>query len=148
MNRLPFLYRIVFALAAVTYFSLGGPVPAAVAGPYELSGTYTFTDDKGAATSGTIDAKSSPGGPCSGTFADRFAGGSHTGTFTLNYGDGSSLTLSYEFAFDDTQGLFVGDYVITGGTGALTGVSGGGDIEVGTAVNGTGSLVLSGTLSH
>ncbi|MBI1914938.1 MAG: hypothetical protein HYS12_09415 [Planctomycetes bacterium] len=140
------LRRAALAVLAVGALILAGPLGASQAGSFEVSGTYDFTDNRGAATSGDLSGTATPGGPFTGTFAQKFGGGADEGTATLDFG-GGSLTFSYHIEFDDDLGLFVGPYVITGGTGALNGASGSGTLIVEPA-NDTGGFTMSGTIDR
>src|SRR5262245_7471574 len=143
MKRFFSLRRVAFALALLGILGLAGGLPAAETARYQASGSFTFTGK----SSGTLEGKSTPGGPYSGTFVQKAShGGDHLeGVAEFNYNNGS-LTISYVLDFDDSLGVFVGSYVVIDGSGVWDGGYGDGDLMADRGQ--TGSIALSGTISR
>ncbi|HXG09370.1 MAG TPA: hypothetical protein VNK04_06240 [Gemmataceae bacterium] len=141
------LSRTALLLLAAAALILVGPLAAAQAENFQVSGTYVFTDLQGAATAGTLSGQARPGGQFSGDFAQKRGGGGISGMATFNF-NGGSLLIAYQVAFDDELGLLVGPYVIISGTGRWEGIGGDGVLLIEPAVNGTGGFTMSGTLSR
>jgi hypothetical protein len=52
---------------------------------------------------------------------------------TFDFGGGDTLTFDTKIKFDDETGVYVGTYVVTGGTGEFEGAAGRGSLIVNTA---------------
>jgi hypothetical protein len=146
------LRRIAPVSGLLAASGLAGPVSAARADSFEVSGTYTTTDHHANRYSGTLGGIAGPGGAFIGTFEDKVTDHQHlTGTQTYLFADGSTLTLEFDERFDEAAGEWVGTYEITGGTGRFAGASGSGlaSATPDAATNGnTGTIALSGTISY
>jgi hypothetical protein len=125
------------------------PASAARADDFEAYGVFTITLGNGANVTGTNDGFASPGGLFSGTFEGHQTQGNAKsgGTATWEFEDGS--TLNWKFRVEpDGNGLLVGTYEVTGGTGALAEASGSGILVIHPIPGDTGTIYLSGTLSY
>jgi hypothetical protein len=142
---------IALALGLLAACGLAGPVTAARAESFEVSGTYTITDQHANRSSGTLSGIAEPGGAFVGTFQDKVTDHQRlTGTHTYVFADGSTLTLKFEEHFDEASGEWLGTYELTGGTGSFARASGSGlaSATPDAATNGnTGTIALSGTIS-
>ena len=73
--------------------------------------------------------------------------GNHiAGEPTMVFGNGSTLTFSYQIKVNRDTGIFEGSWTVTGGTGQFAGASGGGTISYPVAA--TGPLFMDGTISR
>ena len=144
------LHRIALVSGLLTAFGLAGPVRAARADSFEVSGTYVGTDHHANRYSGALIGSAEPGGAFVGTYQNKETSHDHlVGTQTYVFADGSTLTLKIVEDKDPTSGEWVGTYVITGGTGSFAGASGSGLASATPdATDGnTGTIALSGTIS-
>ena len=142
--------RRIALVLALAVLGLAWPVSAVQAGAFHASGTYAVTSVHGDVFEGTQDGSARPGGPFSGTFSvKRTANGlRYDGVATWDFSSGDTLTYTWHVDFDDETGLYVGTYVITGGTGRLAGASGSGSYIVAPAGGGMGEFEMDGTLSY
>jgi hypothetical protein len=105
-----------------------------------ISGTYAFVTHHDVAISGS-DANL---GAFTGTVNDH-GDTQHKGTGALVFATGT-LTISYDVRLNRDQDLFVGTWTATGGTGGLSGASGGGVMTIKPTSVGNG-FTLTGPLS-
>src|SRR5262245_23172683 len=103
MTRFTTVRRTALTLAALGVLTLAGPLPAALAEPFQASGSYQFTRVQGNTTEGVVSGRAAPGGYFDGILDQRFHGGNYVGTATLVFRNGT-LTLSYDVEFDDEIG--------------------------------------------
>jgi hypothetical protein len=95
-----------------------------------------------------MPGRAKPGGNFDGTFVGKEDGSVKVrGVHTCDFGGGDTLTIELNFEFDETAGLFVGTYVITGGTGQLAEASGEGDF-LAEGGDGQGTYEMVGTISY
>jgi hypothetical protein len=146
-----FLRQIALTLGLLAAFGIAGPVSAARADSFEVSGTYTNTDHHANRHSGILSGTAEPGGAFIGIYEDKESDhGRLRGTQTFVFADGSTLTLEFDEDFDEASGGWLGTYEITGGTGMFAGASGSGFASAtpDAATDGdTGTIALSGTIS-
>ena len=136
---------ILLAITALTALAQ----PAALAEQFQASGSYVDTHIQPNTTAGDVTGEAAPGGAFVGRYWHRksFDNGIRAdGRATLDFGNGDTLTFDYVFEYDPTTGLFLGDYFIRHGTGALKHAAGGGDIVVTYPVDGRGLFWLNGDL--
>jgi hypothetical protein len=105
-----------------------------------ISGTYAFVTNHDVTISGS-DANL---GAFNGTVQDH-GDTHHKGTGTLTFATGT-LVISYDVSLNRDQNLLVGTWTATGGTGSLSGVSGGGVMTIQPVTVGNG-FTMTGTLS-
>jgi hypothetical protein len=124
------------------------PLPAAQAEPFHASGSYVDTSGKKNTTEGTLAGEATPGGAFVGEYWHKKSDDLSVldGRATLDFGNGDTLTLDYVLVYDPAIGLYLGSYVIHGGTGTLKRATGGGDIAVTPAVQDEGLFWLDGEL--
>jgi hypothetical protein len=150
MTHFTAVRRTALTLAALGVLTLAGPLPAALAQPFQASGSYQITRVQGDTQKGIVSGRAAPGGNFIGSFVQRFRGGNErqVGTVTLEFRRGT-LTLDYVIEFDDDIDLFVGTYEIVGGTGAYEGATGDGDVLSDRPdATGAGDIALEGTLNR
>lgn len=148
MKRFFSLRRVLLAMAVLGILSIV-PLPAAQAEPFQASGSYVDTNVETNTTKGKVTGEATPGGKFVGHYWHRknFDGPTTAdGRATLDFGDGDTLTFDYVFVYDEVTGLFLGNYVIRHGTGALKNATGGGDMAVTYPVEGQGLFWLAGEL--
>lgn len=139
--------RRLALVVGLAVLGLTGAAPAARADDFRASGTFTLQSQTGANIVVAVPGHAKPGGKFDGEFVGReLPGGRVRGVQTCDFGRGDTLTIEQTFAFDQTLGLWVGTYVITGGTGALAGASGEG-VFLGEGGGGAGTYEMVGTIS-
>jgi hypothetical protein len=132
MNRFSYLRR---ATLAVALFGIVGLVllPAAQADPFHTSGSYVETSFNGSIAEGTLDGRAAPGGDAFiGSFSEEVFDGGNVldGTAILDFGNGDTLTFDYLLVFNPTRQLYLGGWIVRGGTGTLKNAAGGGNLTV------------------
>jgi hypothetical protein len=111
---------------------------------FSASGTYVFTQLTDTHSEGTVSGQASPLGAFTGTFSQD--GADHLrGTATFQFADGD-LSIRYDVRLDPATDHFLGTWHVTDGTGLLTHVHGGGQIDI-TGSDSAGPFVLSGGLA-
>jgi hypothetical protein len=147
MTSSRFFQRIVQA-AVLALVGLW-PASAARADDFEAFGVFNITLGDGSNVSGTNAGIAYPGGLFTGTFAGHQTQGNARGNGTATWAFEDGSTFSYKFRFEpDGNGLLVGTYEVTGGTGMLAGASGSGILVIDPAPGDTGTIYLAGTLSY
>lgn len=120
--------KFAVVLAALGVFALAAPRAAAQEVPFHVEGTFTFKV-KGNTVAASGSGHAAPGGPF--TFHDevRSVRGGHAieGTLTLEFTNGSTLSIYYEAPVSSDL-VVEGPYWVVGGTGHFEGVSGYGTI--------------------
>jgi hypothetical protein len=99
--------------------------PAAADPPdsFQASGTWAVSL-QGSHLEGIRSGHAGPGGSFTGVFSGKWVNGSGFGVATLDFGNGDTLSYTWEVAVDPTSGLLFGTEVVTGGTGRFEGASG------------------------
>jgi hypothetical protein len=141
---------VALALGGLAVCGLTSPLQAAPV-PFNMAGSFTTTAKQGPNTAGTLSGTSSPGGTIiMGAFSQRNTGQNLLGTASFDFGGGNTVVLTYQITYDRLLNRFSGPAVITGGTGAFAGATGGGTLitSAGVGVGSSGSFVFSGTLSQ
>ena len=128
MSRYFRINRFLAALMLLGVFALAAPRAVAGEVAFRVDGTFTVAEKAGPNSNWVdLEGKATPGGPFVGRFVAHGKGQSIYGTFTLQFG-GGTLTFDYLVTFDHDTGIYEGDFVITGGTGAFEGASGQGEV--------------------
>ena len=137
-------------LAPVVGLALLGIVGPAAGDPpdsFRASGTWALSLH-GSHLEGTRTGLARPGGPFTGVFSGKWVNGEGAGTATLDFGNGDTLTYTWEVALDPATGRLLGTEVVTGGTGRLAGASGTWSSVGVITGDGTGTFEYVGTLSY
>ena len=128
MKRVVSSRRFIVAVAALGVFALAAPRAAAQEVPFHVEGTFTFSV-KGNRVEASGDGHAAPGG--SFTFHDEVrvehGGREIAGTLTLEFANGSTLSIYYEAPVSSDL-VVEGPYWVVGGTGRFEGASGSGTI--------------------
>lgn len=121
---------------------------------FQANGTFQVVASNGSHFFFEGEGQASPGGRFTTTVEahDNFGNLHETGVQTLDFGNGDTLTISFEDDWVPNPaypfgGYRTGPYVVTGGTGRLAGASGSGTLTGIPNGDGTGSLSLDGTIS-
>ena len=131
MNRFISFHKFAVLLAALGVLSLTAARLVAEEVPFHLEGTFTF-NVKGSKVSASGGGTAAPGG--SFVFDDvvkaKHGGRDIEGTLTLEFENGSTLSVYYEAPVENYDGELVveGPYWVVDGTGDFEGVSGSGII--------------------
>jgi hypothetical protein len=136
---------IVFTLAILAVLAAAGPLSAGPLVPFQATGAFVNTGHQGNVFSGTISGQCVPPGAFTGGFSQIGTGGNLSGAATLVFGN-DTLSIVYNLALDRRTNTFSGTYLVKGGTGNLTGASGGGAMW--TSQGPTGTFALNGTISR
>ena len=143
--------RIALALALVG-LAVCALVESLQAAPvsFNAAGSFTTTAVKGPNSAGTLSGTASSGDTFTGAFSQRATGQSLSGTVSFDFGGGNTVVFTYQITYDRRLNRYSGPAIITGGTGAFAGASGGGILitSAGVGVGSSGSFVFSGTLSQ
>ena len=120
--------KFAVVLAALGVVALATPRAAAQEIPFHVDGTFTF-NVKGNTVEASGSGRAAPGGPF--TFHDevRSLRGGHeiAGTLTLDFGNGSTLSIYYHAPISPDL-VVEGPYWVVGGTGRFDGAGGYGTI--------------------
>jgi len=128
VNRFVSVREFAVVLAAVGVIALAAPRAAAQEVSFHVEGTFTF-NVKGNKVEASGDGHAAPGGRF--TFHDevraRNGGSEIEGTLTLEFANGSTLSIYYEAPVSSDL-VVEGPYWVVGGTGHFEGASGSGVI--------------------
>lgn len=148
MKRFCSLRRASLSLALLGILGIV-PAPAAHAEQFQASGSYVDTNVEPNTTKGKMVGEATPGGEFVGHYWHRKSFDGPTtadGRATLDFGNGDTLTIDYVFVYDSATGLFLGNYVVSRGTGTFKQATGGGDMAVTYPVDLQGLFQLDGEL--
>lgn len=136
---------LIVALAVVGLARTAAAARAADT-PFQASGTFQVVSSQGTHYVITGEGHASPGGSFDTAISTHVNNGNldESGVQMLDFGNGDTLTLSFENLWYPDLGERVGPYLITGGTGRFAGASGSGTL---TGVPNTGQFYLEGTIS-
>lgn len=140
-------FRCVALVAGLAALVFARPLSADPPDAFRANGTWAVSL-KGSHLEGVRSGIASPGGPFTGVFSGKWVNGAGFGVATLDFGNGDTLSYTWEVAVDPATGLLIGTEVVTGGTGRLEGASGEWS-SVGVPTGpGTGTFKYVGTLSY
>jgi hypothetical protein len=149
-----------FPIASVVSLALLGlawtaAVAQAADSKFQASGEFQVVASNGSHFFFEGEGQAGPGGRFTTTVEahDNFGNLHETGVQTLDFGNGDTLTISFEDDWvPDTAypfgGYRVGPYVVVAGTGRLAGASGSGTLTGIPNGDGTGKFDLNGTISR
>jgi hypothetical protein len=140
--------RRIALIVAPALLGLAWLAPAAQAGDFQASSTFAIIASHGTHNELTGSGRARPGGKFTVVLAiQQLGNGDARGEFTMDFGNGDTLSFYNAVEWDPATGLLTGPYIVTGGTGKLAGASGSGTTVVDPAGDGTGEFYLEGTLS-
>jgi hypothetical protein len=143
-----FSLRRLALVVGLAVLGLAGAAPVARADDFRAGGTFTLQSQQGANIVVAVPGRAKPGGKFDGVFVGKESNsGKVRGVQTCDFGRGDTLTIEQNFAFDEALGLWVGTYLITGGTGALAGASGEG-VFLAEGGGGAGTYEMVGTIRY